>query len=184
MKIRRLLVPRLTLSVRLALAVAWGLPLSQAAGAEVLDSVNWTRMHACHSAMARVPLQSNLKLQNAARRLAGGADLHQALARVGYTGSQFSTLHISGAANDAQLSRMLAANYCRTLTEPKLREFGMARRGAELWMVLAAPVAMPSAADADSVGRHMLELVNAARAAGRRCGAKYFPPVGPLTLNR
>jgi uncharacterized protein YkwD len=29
----------------------------------------------------------------------------------------------------------------------------------------------------------MLALVNDARAAGRRCGAKYFPAVGPLTLD-
>jgi uncharacterized protein YkwD len=128
-------------------------------------------------------LQVSLKLQNAASRLAGGGDLHEALARVGYTGSEFSTLHVSGAVSDAQVSRILTANYCRTLTDPKLREFGAERRGAELWMVLAAPVSVPSAADADSVSRHILELVNQARAAGHRCGSKYFAAVAPLKLN-
>jgi uncharacterized protein YkwD len=78
---------------------------------------------------------------------------------------------------------MLTANYCRTLINPKLREIGAERRGREVWMVLAAPVSLPTAADADSVSQHILDLVNAARAAGRRCGAKYFAPVASLTLN-
>jgi uncharacterized protein YkwD len=33
------------------------------------------------------------------------------------------------------------------------------------------------------VNRQILALVNAARAAGRRCGSRYFPPVGPLSLS-
>lgn len=166
------------------LAAGIGLALAPGAGAEVLDSVNWARLRGCKAAAPRVALQNNVKLQNAADRLAGGLDLHSALARVGYSGSQFSALHISGALSDAQVSHILAANNCPTLTDPKLREFGMARRGGELWMVLAAPVAVPAAADADAVRRQILELVNAARAAGHRCGAKYFAPAAPLTLNR
>jgi uncharacterized protein YkwD len=165
------------------LAAALGVALASTVDADVLDSVNWARLHGCRAADARGPLQGNLKLQNAASRLAGGGDLHEALARVGYTGSEFSALHISGAVSDAQVSRILIANYCRTLTDPKLREFGAERRGTELWMVLAAPVSVPSAADADSVSRLILELVNQARAAGRRCGAKYFAAVAPLKLN-
>ncbi len=183
MKTRLPRVAGSALSVGWALAAVLGLPLPQAARAEVLDSVNWARLHGCNAAAARVPLQNSLKLQNAASRLAGGADLHESLARVGYTGSQFTALHVSGALSDAQVSRMLAANYCRTLTDPKLREFGAERRGGELWMVLAAPVAIPSVADAESVSRHILELVNEARVAGHRCGARYFSPVAPLTLN-
>lgn len=166
------------------LAAALGVALAPAAHADALDSANWARLRGCGGSQARVALQGNLKLQNAAGRLAGGADLHEALARVGYAGSEFSALHVSGATSDAQVARILAGNYCRTLTDPKLREFGAQRRGGELWMVLAAPVAIPSAADAESVRRHMLELVNAARAAGHRCGAKYFAAVAPLTLNR
>ncbi len=172
------------LAARLVLAAALGAALPTAADADVIDSVNWARLHSCRATDARAALQVNSKLQNAAGRLAGGADLHEALARVGYAGSEFSELHVSGAMSDAQVSRILAANYCRTLTDPKLREFGAQRRGGELWMVLAAPVSIPSAADAESVSRHILELVNAARAAGHRCGARYFTPVAPLTLNR
>jgi uncharacterized protein YkwD len=173
----------LPLVARLILTVALGAALPRIVHADVLDSVNRARLHGCRAADARVPLQVSSKLQNAAGRLAGGGDLHEALARVGYTGSEFSALHVSGAVSDAQISRILIANYCRTLTDPKLREFGAERRGAELWMVLAAPVSVPSAADADGVSRHMLELLNEARAAGRRCGARYFAAAPPLKLN-
>ncbi len=166
------------------LTAALGLALAQDAGAEVLDSVNWARLHGCSAAGTRVALQGSVTLHNAASRMADGAELHEALARVGYAGSEFSALHVSGATSDAQVSRLLAANYCRTLTDPQLREFGAERRGTQLWIVLAAPVALPSAADAESVSRHMLEWVNQARAAGQRCGAKYFGSVAPLTLNR
>ncbi len=125
----------------------------------------------------------NSTLEKAAGRLAAGASLHEALAAEGYLASESSALHFSDAMSGAQISRALMANYCRTLINPKLRDIGAQRRGREVWVVLAAPVAAPSAADAASVSRQILDSVNAARAAGRRCGAKYFSPVGPLTLN-
>jgi uncharacterized protein YkwD len=159
-----------------------------AAKAEVLDAVNSVRQRGCNVSASRVPLtavplHNNLKLQKAAGRLAAGAALHEALAAAGYLASESSALHISGAVSDSQIAAILAANYCRTLINPTLREIGAERRGRELWMVLAAPVSLPAAADAAGVSRRILDLVNAARAAGRRCGAKYFPPVAPLTLD-
>jgi uncharacterized protein YkwD len=50
-------------------------------------------------------------------------------------------------------------------------------------MVLAAPIALPAPGEAATVNRRILELVNEARAAGRRCGGKYFSPAGPLALD-
>jgi uncharacterized protein YkwD len=153
----------------------------QAANADALTAVNSARLRGCNASATRIPLQNNLKLQKAAVRLAGGAALHEALATAGYLASESFALHFSGAVSDAQITRMLTANYCRTLINPKLREIGAERRGGEVWMVLAAPVSLPTAADA--VSQHILDLVNAARAAGRRCGAKYFAPVASLTLD-
>jgi uncharacterized protein YkwD len=157
--------------------------LPHAATADVLAAVNWARQRSCHVSATRAPLQNSPRLQNAAGRLAGGSALHEALAASGYTASESSALHFSGAVDDAQIIRTLTASYCRTLTNPKLREIGSQRRGQEVWMVFAAPVALPTAGDAVAVSRHILDLVNAARAAGRRCGTKYFPPVAPLTLS-
>jgi hypothetical protein len=164
---------------------------SSAADADVLDAVNWARLRGCnvpasHAAVPAVPaapLKANPKLQKVAARLAGGAALPDSLASLGYLASESAALHFSGAVGDAEISHMLTAHYCRTLTDPKLREIGTERRGAEVWMVLAAPVPIPSAADAAAVSARILDLVNAARAAGRRCGAKYFSPVAPLALN-
>ena len=159
-----------------------------AANADVLDAVNWARLHGCnvpasHGPSPAAPLKANAKLQKAAGRLAVGAALPESLASLGYLASESAMLHFSGAVSDAEISRLLTAHYCRTLTDPKLREIGAERRGPEVWMVLAAPVSVPGTSDAASVSASILALVNAARAAGRRCGAKYFPPAAPLTLN-
>jgi uncharacterized protein YkwD len=155
----------------------------QTANADVLTAVNGARQRGCGPFAMRPPFQSNPMLQRAAGRLAGGADLRDALTAAGYVASESSSLHLSGAVNDAQITRMLSANYCRTLTDPKLRDLGAERRGHDVWILLAAPVSMPTAVDAASVSHQILRLVNAARAAGRRCGAKYFGPAEPLTLN-
>jgi uncharacterized protein YkwD len=78
---------------------------------------------------------------------------------------------------------MLIARDCRTLQDPRMREFGAEQRGRDIWMVLAAPVVLPARGDAASVSRVILDLVNTARAAGRRCGGKYFASAGPLALD-
>jgi uncharacterized protein YkwD len=160
----------------------FALALPYAAAADVLSTVNWARLHGCSSSATRVPLQGNSKLQKAAGRLSSGAALHDALTAVGYAASESAALHFSGAASDSQIAGMLTANYCRTLIDPALREIGAERRGRDLWMVLAAPVSLPTAAEAVSVSHRILDLVNAARAAGRRCGTRYFAPAAPLTL--
>jgi uncharacterized protein YkwD len=167
----------------LPLVAGLWLALSGAAHADVLSAVNWARLHGCAASATRAPLQNSPKLQKAAGRLGQGAALHDALIAVGYVSSQSAALHFSGAASDSQIAGMLTANYCRTLVDPALREIGAERRGRDLWMVLAAPVSMPTPTDAVAVSRRILELVNAARAAGRRCGAKYYAPAAPLTLD-
>ena len=153
------------------------------ANSALLNTVNSVRMRACSASASRVPLQNSPKLQSAAARVAAGTALQSALAAAGYLASESEELHFSGALSDAQISRTLASRYCSTLTDPKLREMGAERRGNDVWMVLAAPVPLPTTADAPSISQHILDWVNKARAAGRRCGANYFAPAAPLTLN-
>jgi uncharacterized protein YkwD len=157
--------------------------LPQAARADVLAAVNSARQRGCPAAAAPRALSSNPRLQKAAGRLAGGAALREALAAVGYVASESFEVHFSGAVNDVQITQALTAHYCQTLRDPALRELGADRHGRELWMVLAAPAALSAPADAVAVDQRILELVNAARAAGRRCGATYFAPVDALELN-
>ena len=156
---------------------------SQAAGEDVLKSVNSARQGACGFSAAPAPLRIDSRLQKAAGRVAGGARLRDALAAEGYVSSESSALHLSGDVGPAAITRALAANFCRTLADIKLSDMGAQRRGSEVWILLAAPVSAPAAADLGAASRHILQLVNAARAAGRRCGARYFAPAAPLSLN-
>jgi uncharacterized protein YkwD len=155
----------------------------QMSRADALDAVNWGRLRGCRGASGLTALHSSPALQAAAKRLAAGDSLRGALAAAGYAASQSSELHLNGAVNDADISRALTANYCSTLIDARLRDIGIARRGRETWMILAAPLTLPGVADAAAIRRQILSLVNEARAAGRRCGGKYFAPVPPLAPN-
>jgi uncharacterized protein YkwD len=174
--------------LKIVLLLIAGLAAAPRAGADVLEAVNWTRQHGCAVSAAAAPssgapFRNSAVLQRAARRLAGGEALQNALAAERYLSSESVALHFSGAVSDAQIARALSAQHCGDLTNPKLREIGVERRGREVWMVLAAPVMLLGAGDAESVSRHILGLVNEARAAGHRCGGKYFAPARPLTLD-
>jgi uncharacterized protein YkwD len=48
---------------------------------------------------------------------------------------------------------------------------------------LATPVSLPTGSDAVLIRRQILDLVNQARAGGRGCGSKAYPPAAPLALN-
>jgi len=166
-----------------ALVVGSMMMLPRPAAADALEAANRERMRGCGVAVGRMPLQSSSKLQQAAKRYADGASLQGAMTAAGYLAAQSSAIHLTGPMSDAEIERMLGEHYCGTLQDPQLRDFGAERRGRDLWMVLGAPVALGAPGDASSVNRRILSLVNEARAAGRRCGGKYFAPVGPLALD-
>ena len=109
--------------------------------------------------------------------------LQDALSSARYVAAESSAVHLSGAANDTQVANILATHYCASLSDPKLNDVGVQRRGRDVWMVLAAPVSMPSMGDADVVRRQILDIVNRARMSGYRCGARSFPAVPPLVMN-
>jgi uncharacterized protein YkwD len=147
-----------------------------------LQAVNEDRTHLCgRSSLA--PLVGSSTLDGAARQLAGGSNLQGALQASGYLAVQSAMIHAQGAVSDAELAQLLAAHYCRTLQNPAFVHIGVERRGREIWMVLAQPLSIPAKRDLNAVAGEILARVNEARATGRRCGSKYFGPVGPLTLN-
>jgi uncharacterized protein YkwD len=170
------------LKIRATLAVLALAGLSQLSAAGALDATNWARLRGCGSAV-KAPLYASAKLEQAARRVAAGGALQDAVMSSGYLAAQSAAIHLSGPASDAEIERTLAAHECRTLLDPKFRDFGAARRGRDLWIVLAAPAALPDRRDAGAAARQILRLVNDARAVGRRCGTRYFNPVGPLALD-
>ena len=150
-----------------------------AAGADAVEAVNWARVHGCRPA-APAPLRYSAVLSEAAQRVAGGRSLQASLSSVGYLSARAAAVHLSGAVSDADVGRILTADYCASLADPGLAELGALRRGHEVWLVLAAPLALPEGA---AVSRQILARVNAARATGARCGTRAYPPAPPLLLD-
>jgi uncharacterized protein YkwD len=147
-----------------------------------LNAANAARLRGCAAQGTRAPLFYNMQLQQAAQRYSHGASLQSAIADSNYLAAQSAAVHLSGPTNDAEMTSMLVARDCRSLQDPRMRDFGAEQRGRDIWMIIAAPVVLPARGDAAS-SRVILDLVNAARAAGRRCGGKYFAPAGPLALD-
>jgi uncharacterized protein YkwD len=148
-----------------------------------LSAANAARLHGCGTPGTSGPLTYNRQLQRAAEGYSRGASLRSAVADSGYLAARSAAIHLSGPANDADMEGMLVARDCGTLQDPAIRDFGAKQRGRDIWMILAAPASLPARGDAAAAGRTILDLVNAARAAGRRCGGKYFAPTGPLALD-
>ncbi|HEY2683266.1 MAG TPA: CAP domain-containing protein [Steroidobacteraceae bacterium] len=164
------------------LLVLIGLGAALGAAASPLNAVNTARLKSCGHIAALRPLTDNLKLDAAVKHMADGASMAAALAQGGYLADHSSIIHVSGASSDGDVSGLLAAHYCRTLTDSAFRDIGVQRRGSELWLLLAAPVALPPKSP-KAVSLEILDLVNAARAEGRRCGSKIFAPAAPLALD-
>lgn len=123
------------------------------------------------------------ELDAAARAVAFGASLHVALEREGYRASSSASIHIEGSVTAGSLSQVLAQRFCAQLTDPAVRDIGAYQRDAELWLIAAAPFAVPALSDPASVARSVLERVNGARAHGQRCGSSWYPPAPALQMS-
>lgn len=148
--------------------------------ADVLDVANALRANGCERA-ARAPLQREKRLDRAAQALARGASLRDAADRAGYRATALASIHLGGYRRDEELRAVLRGRYCPTLTKSELRDMGVAKRGNDVWLVLAAELKVPD--DPQIAGRRVLELVNRARTQPRRCGSQAFAATGSLSLN-
>jgi uncharacterized protein YkwD len=92
-------------------------------------------------------------------------------------------MRVAGAPDERALLGVLTKNYCETIVDASLTEIGVHRRGDGVWIVLAEPFTAPAAKDAPQVSRDVLQLVNEARARGRKCGRTSFKPAPALTLS-
>lgn len=165
------------------LALALSAPPIRAQAA-LPDSINAIRLHGCGGRVSvNRPLRSARKLNEAARRTAAGARLHDALLAAGYSAEESAAIHVATPGGDGATARLLEQHFCAQISEPMEREIGIARRGTDTWIVLAAPLAPPPPQDAPAVSRRVLELVNEARAHARRCGRQSFDVTTPLKLS-
>jgi uncharacterized protein YkwD len=99
-----------------------------------------------------------------------------------YRVSAAVSVHLVGLSGDQETARALAERHCHDIADARLREAGIAERGRDLWLVVAAPINPPSIGQAAMVRQRVLELVNAARTRGSRCGGRLYAAVPPLGL--
>lgn len=149
--------------------------------ASLLALANRIRLRGCNRrGGATPPLHRQSRLDAAAERLARGAALEQTTAAVGYRAMSSVSLEISGDLSEAALERVLTSRFCTQLTDPALRDIGFYQQADRLWILAAAPFAVPELTDPRRVAEQVNDLVNRARAAGRRCGPRLFKPAPPL----
>jgi uncharacterized protein YkwD len=155
-----------------------------AARAALPDAINSIRLHGCGGRLGgNRPLKTARALEEAARRIAHGSALHAAVTASGYSAEQSASIHIATSGGELVAARLLEQNFCAQISEPTLREIGVARRAADTWIVLAAPLSTPRFEHAPAVSRRVLELVNLARAHPRHCGRQSFNATSALKLS-
>jgi uncharacterized protein YkwD len=156
--------------------------LTQAAGDDALGAARNLRSLGCagHPGI-RETLRTSAMLNGAAAQWSRGSSLKSAIERSGYRANQSAGLHVSGTA--AALRSALSNQLCVALTDSTIVDMGSYQTRADTWIVLGAPFAVPGPADADTVANELLRLVNAARAAPRRCGTSAFGATAPVRLN-
>ena len=165
------------LAATLALVPAMGAP---AAAQDVFATVNAIRARGCGGKPAvESAVRRDERLDRAAAALAGGEDLKRALQSSDYPATQAALLEASGDA--ASIERVLDEKGCKDILDAAYRDIGFARSGRTSWILLAAPLVAPAAAD--TVNSRVLALVNEARRQKRRCGFKRFEPSPPLAAS-
>jgi len=163
-------------------AGAYGVSPSPGAGpapATVLLSARNLRAQGCggHPGI-RVALRDSAALNAAAGQWSRGAYLKSAVQQSGYREQQSAALHVSGDAT--ALQQALRSKLCAELTDASFTDLGSVQRGHDSWIIIAAPFTPPARADADQIAAELLQRINRARAAPRRCGDKSFPPAPAL----
>ena len=152
--------------------------------ADTLDLINALRTNDCAQPLSSTQeLRASVGLDAAARELAAGRTLDDALTRAGIRVTRSTVIQINGEIDDAALAQMLRRDYCGVITDAGLTAVGIARETNETAIVLAAPFSPPAAEDASQVSEEVLQLVNQARVKARRCGTQDFAAVPPLVLN-
>jgi uncharacterized protein YkwD len=163
------------------LCVVWT-GLAQAA--DIVGQVNTLRSRGCDgSAGTPAKLKQTRALDAVAMEWSKGGRLQQALETTGYRARNSSSMRVSGAASDQAVVNVLAQHYCAIVTNRAFTDIGVAKRGRDIWLVVAAPVEFPSVRDANKVAAEVLALINEARAKPRRCGSSSFKPAPALTLS-
>lgn len=171
-------------AIALCVGVLAALPARADDASQLIGLINAYRASpaACadHAALAG-PLTPHPAL--AAVRIGTGTFLEPALEHAGMSVEHAEAIQINGADDPRTAMAAIEQRYCQSLRNPLLTLVGVRRTGDTWQIVLAqpsAPLILPDVADA---ARTILDAVNAARTAGRRCGEQAMAPVPPLAWN-
>ena len=179
---KRRAVGALLLSVAIGVAEAAATARAAAPVSAALGSARAVRTQGCGGhAGIRAALRASGALDAAALHWSRATPLKSAIELSGYRAEQSAALHVSGELG--VLQQALRLKLCAELTDSNFTDLGSIERGADTWIIIAAPFSPPSGADANVVAAQLLQRINRARAAGGRCGDKYFPPAPPLLPN-
>jgi uncharacterized protein YkwD len=172
---------RLAICSLASLCVIVGTPA--AARPSLIGAINAERADGCGGQRGvRTPLRANRKLNSAARRIAHGERLRNALSAVGYRALHSASVFLSSPGSNEDIARSLARSSCAELSKAEVHDIGIERQGQNIWIVLAAPFEAPALENARNVGNRVLGLANEARSRSRRCGSKFFAAAPPLKL--
>ena len=173
------------LAVRLIAAVLIAWSCEALAAADLYDAINGLRAGhgACAARQTPAALTRQPALERAARDLARGYTLPDSLKQSGYRASASLFISISGADSSDEAATLLEKRYCKQILSAELAEIGIYQDARQLWIVMAAPFAPRVSLSSEAAARRVLDLVNKARAASRRCGDKTFNAAPPLRWN-
>lgn len=153
-----------------------------AATAPIIAAARYVRSHGCPGGVSqRGALSQSEALDRAAARWASGVPLRGAVQRSSYREEQSAALHVNAPLWNVQTT--LAAHFCLALTDPRMRDIGVAQRGRNSWIIVAEPFLAPPATAAAAVDAELLRRINLARTHARRCGSRVFAAAPPLRLD-
>jgi len=127
----------LSCRARCALVLLSGLA-SSPVWSDPLSALQLLRISGCGGVLPSIaPLQHNGQLDRAAAAWASGESAATATDHSGYPAQRTVALRLSGPDDSILLSSRRSR--CRPFADPSLRDVGWFRRGAQTWLVLAAP---------------------------------------------
>lgn len=152
--------------------------------ARLLNALNTLRQRGCvGSPVPAGQVHESRALAQVAERVANGQKLDDALRVEGYRAQRASQITIVGQGITTSLARGQVGDSCGTIMHAPLTEAGFHQHGPRVWIIMAAPLAMPDTTRSEEIQAQILSLVNDARAQPRRCGKDMFAAVPPLRLN-
>lgn len=159
-------------------------PAMAADEAQLVQSINSYRgqLQRCAGQVSHElpPLTSDPRLVLSAGSV---GDLQQALTRAAYPMVNVQAISLSGPRDAAAAMQAVQESFCQVVLDPQFVDIGVSREGREWRIVLARPLLAARLGDWQAEGQQLLQLLNAARAQPRQCGAQAFAASAPLAWN-